>query len=466
MIRLCAKSPTRFRAGIRASERVIAPGENLGRYHLREPLGAGGMSCVYRAYDPVLDREVAIKILPAELSRDAVLRARFHEEARSLGGIEHPNLIRIFSVGQEGPVSYYSMELITGRSLKEVLAAAGRLTVAEAFAVMGQVLSALEAVHRSGIVHRDLKPSNIMLDASGRVVLMDFGLSRRAERPDLTAAGAVLGTPEYMSPEQARGEKADERSDLYSIGAMLYEMLAGHPPFGGKDTIAILRQHVQAPAPPLRSAAPATPADLERIIVRLLAKKPSERYPHVAELRADLGKLAPAGHSFGHAQGGPEPESKSRLPDRAVQELLARTAQAISQPARTLAGPGAGLRWETPTTTRRQRLRTWVAVTTAAVAVAALIVAVAALLTARPKPLPVALPGRASVPAGKAAAPAAGTLWRVTLRDQKQFEGEFVTLSAGPGNETLWVFHLPDGTYDWVPTSKIRMMTQKGGEAP
>jgi serine/threonine-protein kinase len=201
---------------------VIAPGEKLSRYHLLEPLGSGGMSCVYRAYDPVLDREVAIKILPAELARDPVLRERFHEEARALGGVEHPSLIRIFAVGQEGPVSYYSMELITGMSLKEVLAASGRLTVAEAFAVIGQVLRALEAVHRAGIVHRDVKPGNIMLDASGRVVLMDFGLARRAERQDLTAAGAVLGTPEYMSPEQARGEKADERSDLYSIGVMLY----------------------------------------------------------------------------------------------------------------------------------------------------------------------------------------------------------------------------------------------------
>ncbi len=235
---------------------MIAPGEKLSRYHLREPLGSGGMSCVYRAYDPVLDREVAIKILPAELARDPVLRERFHEEARALGGVEQPNLIRIFAVGQEGPVSYYAMELITGMSLKEVLAASGRLTVAEAFAVMGQVLRALEAVHRAGIVHRDLKPGNVMLAASGRVVLMDFGLARRAERQDLTMAGAVLGTPEYMSPEQARGEKADERSDLYSIGVMLYEMLAGRPPFGGKDTIAILRQHVQAPVPPLPARRP------------------------------------------------------------------------------------------------------------------------------------------------------------------------------------------------------------------
>jgi len=430
---------------------VIAPGENLGRYHLREPLGVGGMSCVYRAYDPVLDREVALKLLPAELSRDAVLRERFHEEARSLGAVEHPNLIRIFSIGQEGAVSYYSMELISGRSLKEALAASGRLTAAEALAVMDQVLGALEAVHRAGIVHRDLKPGNVMLDSSGRAVLMDFGLARRAERQDLTAAGAVLGTPEYMSPEQARGEKADERSDLYSIGAMLYEMLAGHPPFGGKDTIAILRQHVQAPVPPLRGAAPATPPELERIIARLLAKRRSERYAHVAELRADLGKLAAAG----------------RPADRAVQELLARAAQAVSRPTRTAAGPGGGLRWESPTTTRRQRFRTWVAVTTAAVAVAALIVAIMAFFTARPKPVQAAAPERGPVRGGGAMAPpSAGTLWRVTLRDGQQFEGEFVTLAAGPGNETVWVFQLPDGTRQWVPTSKIRMMTQKGGEAP
>jgi serine/threonine-protein kinase len=428
---------------------VIAPGEKLSRYHLREPLGGGGMSWVYRAYDPVLDREVAIKILPAELARDPVLRARFHEEARALGGVEHPSLIRIFAVGQEGLVSYYAMELITGMSLKEALAASGRLTVAEAFAVIGQVLRALEAVHRAGIVHRDVKPGNIMLDASGRVVLMDFGLARRAERQDLTAAGAVLGTPEYMSPEQARGEKADERSDLYSIGVTLYEMLAGHPPFGGKDTIEILRQHVQAPVPSLHVAAPGTPPELERIIVKLLAKKPPERYPQIAELLADLGKLAPAGPH----------------PDRVVQGLLARAAQAVSRPTRTSAGRGAGVRWESPTARRGQRIWTWIALITAAVAVTALIVALIALLTGRPKPARTALPERATVPAG-AAGPAAGTLWLVTTRDQKQFEGEFVTVATGPGNETDWVFHLPDGTYKWVPTSKIRMMTQKGGEAP
>ncbi len=429
---------------------MIAPGEKLSRYLLREPLGSGGMSSVYRAYDPVLDRDVAIKILPAELARDPVLRERFHEEARALGGVEHPSLIRIFAVGQEGLVSYYSMELITGMSLKDALAA-GRLTVAEAFAVLRQVLGALEAVHRAGIVHRDVKPGNIMLDASGRVVLMDFGLARRAERQDLTAAGAVLGTPEYMSPEQARGEKADERSDLYSIGVVLYEMLDGRPPYGGRDTIEILRQHVQAPVPPLQAAAPGTPPELGRIIGRLLAKKPSERYPQVAELLADLGKVAP----------------EAPQPDGVVQELLARVERAVSRPTRTSAGRGAALRWESPAATRGQRIWTWVALTTAAVAVAALIVALIALLTAQPKVARSAAPERAAVPAGPATpAPSAGTMWVVTTRDKKQFEGEFVTLGAGPENETAWVFHLPDGTYEWVPTSNIRLMTQKGAEAP
>ena len=252
---------------------MIGPGQKLGRYELREALGAGGMSCVYRAYDPALDREVAIKILPAELARDGTLRERFHEEARALGAVEHPNLIRIFAVGQEGLVSFYSMELITGTSLRKALCASGRLTVDEALAVMGQALNALAAVHHAGIVHRDLKPGNIMLDATGRVVLMDFGLARRAERQSLTASGTVLGTPEYMSPEQARGEKADERSDLYSVGIILYESLAGKPPFAGKDTMAILRQHVQAAAPALRDLAADVPPELERIIARLLAKR-------------------------------------------------------------------------------------------------------------------------------------------------------------------------------------------------
>jgi serine/threonine-protein kinase len=263
----------------------------------------------------------------------------------------------------------------------------------------------------------------------------------------------VLGTPEYMSPEQARGEKADERSDLYSIGAVLYELLAGRPPFGGKDTIAILRQHVQSPAPSLRELAPGTPAELERIIARLLAKKPSERYPDVAQLWADLGKLAPAG-----------PPTQ-----RIVQDLLARAAQAVSRPTRVSAGaaprPGAGLMWESPAALRGKRVWTWVALVTASVAVAALVVALVALFTGRPK-APIA-PEHAAVPAGTATpAPSAGTLWRVTTRDKKQFDGEFVSLASGPGNETTWLFHLPDGTYKWVQTSELRMMTQKAGEAP
>jgi serine/threonine-protein kinase len=428
---------------------MIAPGEKLGRYHLREPLGSGGMSCVYKAHDPVLDREVAVKILPPELGRDATLRQRFQEEARALGRVEHPNLVRIYAVGQEGLASYYAMELIGGIPLGKATSAVGRLTLEEAVAVIQQVAGALEAVHEAGIVHRDIKPSNIMLDASGRAVLMDFGLARREERQTFTAAGAVLGTPEYMSPEQARGEKADLRSDLYCLGVVFYELLGGRPPFSGKDTIAILRRHVESPPPPLEQSAPDVPESVRNIVERLLAKKADERYPHVREFVSDLVQAAPS----------------ETAPERTVRSLLARVARKVSDPTRTLAADDVS-RTEEPAAAGGarggvERFRMWVALLSAVVAVLAL--AATLFLVMRSAGRTTAIPPE---PAGQAAGDEAGGRFQILLTDGDSFEGEFISVREGAEGGMIWTFRMPDGEAISLPDSRVRRMVKRGGDAP
>lgn len=277
---------------------MLGPGSKLGRYELREPIGMGGMSAVYKGYDPVLDREIAIKILSANLACEEIYRKRFEEEARALGRVDHPNLIRIYAVGQAADVSYYAMELVRGMSLHEAVLAKGRFTVEEAMAVYGPFVQGMDACHKADIVHRDIKPGNIMLSESGRVILMDFGLARRTDRKAMTIAGSVLGTPEYMSPEQSRGETADRRSDLYSAGIVLYEMLTGHVPFGGTDTLAILRKHVEAPVPSVRSVVPSVPEVLEKVVTGLLAKKPDQRTASAADLAAEIAPLTPPSRTY------------------------------------------------------------------------------------------------------------------------------------------------------------------------
>jgi serine/threonine protein kinase len=424
---------------------MIAPGEKLGRYLLKEPLGSGGMSCVYKAHDPVLDREVAVKILPPELGRDETLRQRFQEEARALGRVQHPNLVRIYAVGQEGLSSYYAMELIGGVSLQKAVAALGRMSVEEAVAVVLQVSGGLQAVHESGIVHRDVKPSNIMLDASGRAILMDFGLARREERQTFTAAGAVLGTPEYMSPEQARGDKADLRSDLYSLGVVLFELLGGRPPFYGKDTISILRKHVETAPPALENIAPDVPEAVRDIISRLLAKDPDERYPHVQGVVQELSRFAPVGTT----------------PERTVRALLARVARKVSDPTRSFEVETAS--GEEAASKRGARgvgehFRTWVAVISVAVAVLALAVTVFTVVHFRNRPDSV-------VPAPGAVTPVADGRFEVFLTDGNAFDGEFISVREGAEGRMLWSFRLPDGQTMIIPDSEVRRMEKRGGDA-
>jgi serine/threonine protein kinase len=260
-------------------------------YEVLEEIGRGGMAIVFRARDRQLHREIAIKVLPFAIAHDAEVVERFQREARLAAALEHPNIVPIYRVGRSGDVIYFAMKLVRGQSLSARIAARGRLSAAEVRRVLLETAAALGAAHRRDIVHRDVKPDNIMLDEDGRCVVMDFGIARSAADSKLTASGMSLGTPRYMSPEQARARELDGRSDLYSLGVVGYHCLVGRPPFDGDDAIGILMNHVQAPVPrpEIASGGSAEERQVYAVIERLLAKDAQDRYDTAEQLIAALG---------------------------------------------------------------------------------------------------------------------------------------------------------------------------------
>jgi serine/threonine protein kinase len=266
--------------------------KTLGRYRVLDELGRGAMGAVYRAQDPLIEREVAIKTLLPELPADilAEVRERFLREARSAGRLNHPNIVTIFDVGEQDGVAYIAMELLEGRSLQQMLRSQSRLAPATAADIAAQVADALDHAQRFGIVHRDVKPANVMVAASGRCKLTDFGIAY-VPTSTMTQTGEALGSPRYMSPEQVAGVPVDGRSDLFSLGVVLYEMLAGRNPFQREsDTTPLAIMHrisVEAHAP-VRSLDPTIPAAFDRILGRALAKKPQDRYPRASDMAAEL----------------------------------------------------------------------------------------------------------------------------------------------------------------------------------
>jgi len=265
-------------------------GRMLGQYRIVSRLGQGGMGMVFRAYDTHLDRDVALKVIFCGPLDDPKMAERFQREAQSMARLSHPNLLHVHNVGNDGAIYYFSMELIDGETLSQRMRRLGRLPVAETLGIAGQVLAALHYVHGRGVTHRDLKSSNIML-AGARAVLMDFGLAKDERQSGLTTIGSVVGTPEYMAPEQADGQPVGPYTDLYSLGVVLYETLTGQLPFTGRSALAIIRQHMDTPPPPLENAVPGIAPALGRAIQRCMAKRPSERYRDCAELAADLAEI-------------------------------------------------------------------------------------------------------------------------------------------------------------------------------
>ncbi len=267
------------------------------RYELGETLGYGGMSEVHKGRDVRLGRDVAIKVLRADLARDAQFQERFRREAQNSAALNHPAIVAVYDTGETqteyGPLPYIVMEFVDGRTLRDIVKTQGPLSGKRAMEVMADVSAALDFSHRHGIVHRDVKPANVMITRSGAVKVMDFGIARAVHdgQAAVTQTAAVIGTAQYLSPEQARGEAVDGRSDVYASGCVLFELLTGEPPFTGDSPVAVAYQHVrEEPKPPSSLNPKVTPA-LDSIVLKAMAKGPANRYQSAAEMRADLVRV-------------------------------------------------------------------------------------------------------------------------------------------------------------------------------
>ncbi|MES1248601.1 MAG: Stk1 family PASTA domain-containing Ser/Thr kinase [Actinomycetota bacterium] len=261
-----------------------------GRYTIVRKLGAGGMANVYLAEDQELGRRVAIKILNDRHANDDQFVERFRREAKNAAALSHPNIVSIYDRGEAEGTYYIAMEFIDGRSLKELIVTRGPAPLTVSVEYARQILSALRFAHRHGIVHRDIKPHNVLVDAEGRVKVTDFGIAR-AGTSQMTEAGSIVGTAQYLSPEQARGTNVDQRSDLYSLGIVLYELLTGSVPFNGDTPVEIAMKHLSALPEPPSAKRPEIPRDLDLIVMRALAKDPDDRYQSAEEMDADLERF-------------------------------------------------------------------------------------------------------------------------------------------------------------------------------
>lgn len=269
-----------------------------GRYELGGPLGYGGMAEVHRGRDLRLGRDVAVKVLRSDLARDPGFQARFRREAQNAAALNHPSIVAVYDTGEDpeanGTLPFIVMEYVEGRTLKDVLVAEGRLMPQRALEITADICAALDFSHRNGIIHRDMKPGNVMMTPNGTVKVMDFGIARAitSATAAMTQTSAVIGTAQYLSPEQARGETVDARSDVYSTGCLLYELLCGNPPFTGDNPVSVAYQHVREdPIPPSELNRDVTP-DINAIVLKAMAKNPVNRYQSAGEMRADLLRAA------------------------------------------------------------------------------------------------------------------------------------------------------------------------------
>ena len=260
-----------------------------GRYTVGQMIGTGGMADVYLGLDTRLNREVAIKVLRRDLAKDPAFVARFRKEALAAGGLNHPGIVAVYDSGEENNSPYIVMELVSGQTLRQKLQA-GQLPLSTSLEIIKGILQALDYSHNKGIIHRDIKPSNIMITDSGDIKVMDFGIARATDDigATLTNTWNVVGTAQYLSPEQATGEMADGRSDLYSLGCLMYELLTGRPPFTGDTPVSVAYQHVSSPLTPASQINPALDTNLDQMLEVVLAKDPNDRYQDAIAMLEDL----------------------------------------------------------------------------------------------------------------------------------------------------------------------------------
>ncbi|MFP4394989.1 MAG: serine/threonine-protein kinase, partial [Anaerolineales bacterium] len=270
-------------------------GYRLGKYEIRAEIGRGGMGAVYKGYDPLLDRYLAVKVLAPHLVWEEEFVQRFLREARSAARLKHPHIVTIHDVGQQEGWYYFVMEYVEGIALNDFIERHGALPVRDVLEVIAALASALDYAHGNGLIHRDIKPGNIIVGVGGEITLTDFGIARAAQEQRMTSTGTILGTPEYMAPEQAKGEEANARSDLYSLAVVAYQMLSGAVPYKADSTLALLFKVVNEPLPPIRQVKPELPEAVESVLQRALAKDPAARYSSVTAfyeaLRAAFGEL-------------------------------------------------------------------------------------------------------------------------------------------------------------------------------
>lgn len=267
------------------------------RYEVGALLGHGGMAEVHLGVDTRLSRRVAIKTLRSDLARDPGFQTRFRREAQAAAALNHPNVVSVYDTGEEtlpwGKVPYIVMEYVEGRTVRDLLRDGERISIDRALEIVASILSALEYSHRQGLIHRDIKPGNVMLTVDGKVKVMDFGIARALDdvNSTVTHTSSVLGTAAYLSPEQARGESVDGRSDIYAVGCLLYELLTGRPPFVGDTAVAVAYQHAREDALPPSALAPEIPVSLDAVVMTALAKNPDNRYQSAQAMLADLERL-------------------------------------------------------------------------------------------------------------------------------------------------------------------------------
>ncbi|HWA40459.1 MAG TPA: serine/threonine-protein kinase, partial [Gemmatimonadales bacterium] len=295
-----------------------------GEFEIEGLIGRGGMATVYLAREVALDRPVALKVLAPHLLRSPGMAERFKREARLAAALSHRNVIPIYAVREQGTFICLVMKRLTGRSLDQVLGAHGPMPIEVAQLILHDVAAGLEFAHQRGVVHRDIKPANILVDADGEIVVTDFGIAKAREVEALTASGATIGTPAYMSPEQAMGKRATPASDQYSLGAVAYELIAGKMPFTAETAMGLMYQHTHTPPAPLQSIRPEVPLEVAEAVERMLAKDPAARFPSLPEAARALGVPATIG----------------AMDDPVRRDLARRVTPLI--PARRRAGAGSG----------------------------------------------------------------------------------------------------------------------------